>query len=98
MRKAEEARAKGNEGMARVCARRAAGIVTVEYLLRCGLNPPGASAYERLVFLQTLPGLSIQARERISNLLARVTPEHTLPNEADLIADARWLRDDLLDR
>jgi hypothetical protein len=36
---AERARANGNEGRARVCARRAAGIAAREYLTRKGARP-----------------------------------------------------------
>lgn len=45
---AEQARARGNEGQARVCARRAAGIAIREYLTRRGIRPPSASAYDLL--------------------------------------------------
>ena len=50
--KAEQARARGNEGQARVCARRAAGIAIREYLTRRGICPPSASAYDLLNLLK----------------------------------------------
>ena len=46
--RAEQARARGNEGQARVCARRAAGIAVREYLTRSGIRPPSTSAYDLL--------------------------------------------------
>ncbi len=46
--KAERARARGNEGQARVCARRAAGIAAREYLSRRGEQPRTSSAYDLL--------------------------------------------------
>jgi hypothetical protein len=93
---AEIARAAGNEGMARVCARRAAGALVGEYLRRQDINLPTPSAHDRLRFLSDLPDISPRARQAAGHLLARVTPEFTLPVEADLIAEAQTLRRELL--
>jgi len=93
---AEKARAAGNEGMARVCARRAAGALAGEYLRRQGVDLQTPSAYDRLRYLNDLPGVSPQATQAAARLLERVTPEYTLPDEADLIAEARRLRQELL--
>jgi hypothetical protein len=43
---AVEVRARGNEGQARVCARRAAGAVLREYFQRRGLPVRSPSAYD----------------------------------------------------
>jgi hypothetical protein len=94
--KAAEARSAGNEGMARVCARRAAGIAAGVYLEKHGGSQPGASAYDRLRMLYEIANLSEQARQAVDHLLIRVTPEHSLPIPADLIAEARWLAQYLL--
>jgi hypothetical protein len=94
--RSERARAEGNEGMARVCARRAAGIVAGEYLQRRGKPLSTPSAYDRLRYLSDLPGASPQVVTAASHLLTRVTLDFTLPVEADLIADARSLRQELL--
>jgi hypothetical protein len=88
---AEEARAKGNEGMARVCSRRAAGIAIGIYLTHIGFSGFGPSAYERLNILKSLPDISPQAIETVDHLLLRVNEDHKLPIEIDLIEDARWL-------
>jgi hypothetical protein len=104
IQQAEEAHLKGNEGMARVCARRAAGALAGEYFIRHGLqdgsspgvDPDPASAYDRLRILGELPGVSPQVAQSADLLLRRVTVEHNLPVEADLIAVARWLRQELL--
>jgi hypothetical protein len=93
---AEQARLAGNEGMARVCARRAAGVLVGEYVKRQGVHQDSASAYDRLRYLSELPGTSPQVAQTADLLLRRVTVEHTLPVEADLIAEARWLRQELL--
>ena len=92
---AEEARASGNEGRARVCARRAAGIVAAEFIRRRGGQPP-ASAYGLLRHLQALPGVSAQVQETAGHFLVRVTTEHNLPMAADLVAEAGWLAEELL--
>lgn len=95
--KAEQARIEGNEGMARVCARRAAGIAAGEYLRRRNLLSHPLSAYELLKYLQSLPDISPNIREVAGHFLLRITQDHTLPVEADLIAEARWLARELLD-
>ena len=97
IRQAEAARASGNEGMARVCARRAAGQALGEYFSRQGLPSRGPSAYDHLRSLASLPEIPEQVRTVAQHFLVRITPEHTLPVEADLIAEARWLAETLLD-
>ncbi|MEJ2263231.1 MAG: hypothetical protein P8Z00_19780 [Anaerolineales bacterium] len=94
---AERARIDGNEGKARVCARRAAGHIIGEYLNRKGLHSPGRSAYSQLQYVQSLPNVSPKARAAAHYFLMRITPEHRLPVEIDLIAEARGLKQALLD-
>ena len=96
LRQAEAARAKGNEGQARVCARRAAGIAIGEYLQRRKLPNPGPSAMKRLQYLTTLPDLSPQVREVANHLVLRVNQDFEFPIQVDLIAEARWLAETLL--
>ncbi|MCI0521552.1 MAG: hypothetical protein L0Z70_15010, partial [Chloroflexi bacterium] len=74
IRQAETARAAGNEGMARVCARRAAGIAIGEYLQRRGLPDPGPNAYNRIQRLASLREVAPEVSRVASHLLARVTP------------------------
>lgn len=88
---AEKARAKGNEGMARVCARRAAGIAIGEYLFRKGCQDIGTSAYEHLMTLKTLPDISTEAYEIAGHMVLHVNEYHQLPVDIDLIEEARWL-------
>ena len=87
--KAEQARARGNEGQARVCARRAAGLAIREYLTRRGIRPPSASAYDLLNLLKDDSSLSPDLRLIANHLTLRVTEEFKLPVEADLVAEAR---------
>lgn len=97
LRQAEEARQAGNEGRARVCARRAAGHIIEEYFRREGIPSPAKSAYARIQYLASQSGLTDQAREILVHLTMRITPDQTLPVEADLIADVHALAKELLD-
>ena len=96
LRQAEAAREAGNEGMARVCARRAAGIAAGEYLRRHGLALTEPSAYARLKFLTQLPQTPQVVQEVVNHFLLRINPDKSLPIQADLIAEARWLANELL--
>lgn len=93
---AQTARLAGNEGKARVCARRAAGLVAAEYLHRNLLPLSGPSAYDHLRRLQSLPGLPTQSTEIVERLLLRVSKDFNLPVQADLIDDALQLKRILL--
>lgn len=93
--KAEQARARGNEGQARVCARRAAGIAIREYLTRRGIRPPSVSAYDLLNLLKEDPGLSPGLKMIADHLTLRVTEEFKLPVDADLVAESRRFCEEL---
>lgn len=94
--KAEQARTRQNEGQARVCARRAAGIAIREYLTRQGIRPPSASAYDLLNLLRDDPRLSPDLKLIADHLTLRVTEEFKLPVDADLVAEARKFCAELL--
>jgi HEPN domain-containing protein len=94
--KAEQARAKNNEGQARVCARRAAGLAIREYLTRKGTPPRTASAYDLLIQLKDDPLLSPDLKLIADHLTVRVTEEFKLPVDADLITEAKILCEELL--
>lgn len=94
--RARQARSDGNEGMARVCARRAVGELLGEYFQRRGIPVRTPSAYDRLHLLVSLPDVEAQVKTIAEHFLLRITPEHTLPVEADLIAEADWLAQALL--
>ena len=93
---AEQARANNNEGQARVCARRAAGIAIREYLARKATRPHSTSAYDLLNLLKDDPLLSSDLKLIIDHLTLRVTEEFKLPVDADLVAEARTLCAELL--
>lgn len=96
LEKAEQARARGNEGQARVCARRTAGIAIREYLTRKGIRPPSTSAMDLLNLLKDDPLLPPPLKLIADHLTLRVTEEFKLPVDVDLIAEARELCDELL--
>ena len=96
--KAEQARRRGNEGQARVCARRAAGIAIREYLARQGVRPPRVSAYDLLNLLKDDPRLTPDLQQIADHLTLRVTGEFKLPVDADLVAEARTFCEELLQK
>lgn len=94
--RAGQARSRGNEGQARVCARRAAGIAAREYLSRHGQQPRTSSAYDLLRLVAEDPAIPQGVRDSASRLTLRVDEEFKLPVGLDLIAEARALCDALL--
>jgi HEPN domain-containing protein len=94
--RAEQARVRGKEGQARVCARRAAGIAIREYLTRRGIHPPSVSAYDLLNLIKDDPHLSADLKRIADHLTLRVTEEFKLPVNADLVAEARKFCAELL--
>ena len=94
--RAYQARQRSNEGQARVCARRAAGIAIREYFIAEGKRVPSASAYDLLNLLKEDPHLPPELGSIVDHLTLRVTEEFKLPVEADLIAEARLLCSTLL--
>ena len=93
---AEQARAKGNEGQARVCARRAAGIAVRDYLTRKGTPPRSASAYDLLNLIKNDSILPPDLKLVADHLTLRVTEEFKLPVDIDLVAEARKFCEELL--
>ena len=94
--RAEAARARGNEGQARVCARRAAGIAIREYYSRRGQAVRTPSAYDLLQLLAKEPHLSPDLKQVAYYLTLRVTEEYKLPVDVDLLTESRKLCDGLL--
>jgi hypothetical protein len=92
---AEAARLVGNEGRARVCARRAAGRVARNYLETHGLVIRNRSAYDYLLKLSEMEGIEPDIQRVIRRFLLKVDEAYQLPAEIDLIADARFLADRL---
>lgn len=94
--KAAQARGRGNEGQARVCARRAAGIAVREYLTRRGIRPPSVSAYDLLNLIKEDAHLSPDLKLIADHLTVRVTEDFKLPVDADLVEEAKTFCEELL--
>jgi hypothetical protein len=92
---AEESRQKGNEGRARVCARRAAGIAIGFYFEVLTKASAPKSAYSLLQWLSEQGQNDLEIRRAAQRLTVRVSPDHTLPHPEDPIADARLIIDAL---
>jgi hypothetical protein len=95
IRKALLARNNGNEGQARVCARRAAGIAIRKYFLQKNLPNAHKSAYELLLAYINEPDIPANTRQIAVNLTMRVSESFRLPVNVDLIEEARSLCEQL---
>ena len=93
----EQALKKGKQGMARVCARRAAGIVVTEYLKRTGHNPGIINVYLLFQYVADLPDFPQRAKEICSNLAVRLNYEFKMPVSVNLLSEARALKKILLE-
>lgn len=85
---ANSARTKGNEGMARVCARRAAGIAVRKFLVSKGYGPDYLNNFEILNDPSCRKLMPLEIIRSLDNLTMRVDENYNLPIEIDLIADA----------
>jgi hypothetical protein len=94
--KAQQARANKNEGQARVCARRAAGVAARAYLTRKEIRVPSMSAYDLLNLLRENMELPPEMQSIADHLTMRVNEDFQLPVDVDLIAEARILCDWLM--
>ena len=94
--KAAQARGRNNEGQARVCARRAAGIAIRQYLSRRGIRPPSTSAYDLLNLIKEDAALPPALKLIADHLTVRVTEEFKLPVDADLVEEAQQFCEELL--
>ena len=93
---AERARASGNEGMARVCARRAAGWAIKAHLGEAGVDLDTNSVIEH--FRHMLAQDDTQAEQRLliehlrmPKLRPNLEEDSFFPEDIDLIADARQM-------
>lgn len=99
----ESARQQGNEGMARVCARRAAGLAAQAFLAQRGVNIRKLNGLDALKVFSQNSDFPAAIRQSAEALIMRVTPEHQLPIEVDLLQEARnfiqeldcWMEDQI---
>ena len=95
-----QAATEGNEGMARVCARRAAGWTVKAYLDTQGMQAEQPSALEQIKFLRAQGNLDGETREVLEHMilhLAKDDPEGESywPLDANLLDEAQWLAEHL---
>ena len=87
--RAEQARADGKEGRARVCARRAAGIAARVFLEHHGRIRRTPSAYDLLRLIYDDDDLPSELRRMAAELLIPVDQEFKLPDDIDLVQTAK---------
>jgi hypothetical protein len=85
---AKQSRNEGNEGRARVCARRAAGAAAQAYLLKAGFADQSENVLASLLAMKTELELPERVIWAIDCLLKRVDLDHNLPDDVDLIIEA----------
>ena len=85
---AKQSRIEGNEGRARVCARRAAGAAAQRFLLKAGITDQPENAMESLQTLRSEPGLPDRVITAIDRLIQKVDLDYNLPADVDLIIEA----------
>ena len=85
---AKQSRLEGNEGRARVCARRAAGAAVKEYLIQKGISQKQENAIQSLLIFRQSKKLPVRVQEAVDWLVQRVNQDYTLPSEVDLIHEA----------
>lgn len=88
---AHQARGEGNEGQARVCARRAAGFAAEAYFQQRGFKPPAHNAYQLLERLREEEDLPDPVKDTLSLLTLRVNKAFELPPGVDLIRESKKL-------
>ena len=86
---AQDARASGFEGRARVCARRAAGLAIREYLIEKHNISRSISLFDLIVDQRVRDLLPPQLSDCLDRLSLRVNEQFQLSTGVDLISDAK---------
>lgn len=82
---------EGNEGLARVCARRAVALGAQHRIERSGVSAPPGDAMHQLRMIQKSEGVPLWVREGAQRLLTKVTQRNQAPMSTNPIADARLI-------
>ncbi|MEC4675179.1 MAG: hypothetical protein VST68_13400 [Nitrospirota bacterium] len=82
---------EGNDGLARVCARRAVALGAQNRMERSGVSAPPADAMHQLRKIQEDEEFPLWVREVAQRLLTKVTQRDQVPMSTDPIADARLI-------
>ncbi len=96
---AKQSRLEGNEGRARVCARRAAGTAVKYYLGKIGLVSPTDNVLQSLDIFRERTTLPDRIEAAVGWLIHRVDDNFNFPEDIDLIHEAKLVLDylDLID-
>ena len=82
---------EGNDGLARVCARRAVALGAQAWVTRGGRKTGPADAMNQLRKIQQEEAFPLEMREAAQRLLTKVTERDQAPVSTDPIADARLI-------
>ena len=93
MSAAREARTKGIEGRARVCARRAAGIAGAWYLSSLGKNVREGNALDALHGLEAETSITSEVRDAAGRLASRISSDFRYAHQTDPLADSAIIID-----
>ena len=88
---AEVAQHDGNDGKARVCARRAVARATEVWIAQRPSPPWHGDAMARLRRIQQDPAFPLPIRQAAERLSTSVTRQHATPFTTDPLADARLI-------
>ncbi len=88
-------RARGMEGRARVCARRAAGWAVTAFRLQRSSVDTHLNAYHQLRWFRKLDAIPTELRDAADRLTTHITPSHDLPHQQDPLEDAVMIVDTL---
>ncbi len=97
LRQASHWRVEGNEGRARVCARRAAGWAVGNYRRRSSHVDVDDDAYKHLIWIKDQTDKDQQIRDAADRLCTKVREDFELPHDEDPLVDARVIIDGLRD-
>lgn len=89
LEKAQQTRQKGNEGMARVLARRAAGLAIREYLSKIGIDQNGLSLNALIKDDGVRKHLPASTHQALDRLTTRIGMDFQFPVDFDLLLDAQ---------
>jgi hypothetical protein len=93
---AGRSRSAGNDGMVRVCARRAAGVALTYWLQDKERGPRANDAMSQLRALEGDLSIPEGVREAAKRLTARVTEHFEAPHASDPLEDCRVIIDYVL--
>lgn len=92
---AEAAQHDGNDGKARVCARRAVARATEAWIAQSASTPWHGDAMAQLRHIQQDTSFPLPIRQAAERLSTSVSRQHATPFTSDPIADARLIIDHL---